>query len=1050
MRLTSFATRQPVTIAMATLAIVLLGWISFRELGTDLLPNLDTPVITVDLRAPGKSSQEMEERYSRSLERDINTLAGVDRVYSVTRPGQSVVVATFSWDTDMAFALLEIQKRTGPYAVDPDVDTLDVVQEDPQALPIARIAVTSSDGDTDPDALLGIVESLVKPKLEALEGVASAQIEGDGEKEIRIELDPYMLEAFDLAASDIVTRIQQANQDVSGGTIEDEGRSFQVKGMARIQTAADIASLIVGERETGGGQTASSAAPSGGASAGAAASEAGRRIPVRLGEVATVSLAVQERQTIVRLDGVECVGIALYKEADASTVDVMEIALEAVNGLDLDLADVSFTTVENQAKFIENAVREVEEAALYGAVLAVIVLLVFLRSWTVTLVIGLAIPISILATFTLMYFQNLTLNIMTLGGLALGAGMLVDNAIIVIENIFRHAERGEDPATAASRGAGEVGTAILASTLTTISVFVPIVYLRGLVGELFKEQAWTVTFSLMSSLVVALTVVPALSARLLHKAKGRPAGGERFGRFLHGVLRHRAIAAVLAVTILGGAGYLAVNIPSEFIPGDDQGLLHIDIALPESTRIEVTDRVAGRVREIASEVGQDDIATLYSRSGIDPTRVASAGDPTGPNRATVSVSLRPEAEISLAGMVEHMDPHLSAIPDLEITYRLHTTALEGVMGAQVAPIEIDVVGDDLDELRRLTDEVATRIAELPSIYNITTNFQGGRPEVDLALKPQIAAAFGLTPQALAETIEQRLAGSVAGELSRNQRARTIRVAYEKIDLRELEAMRIETADGAVLTLGDVAEPRIVEGPREILRDRQRRIGRISGYLVDGAVLGDAAAEVEVLLDQVALPPGYQAHLGGQEQQREESFAGLGFALGLSVLLVYMVMASLFESIVHPLTVMLTVPLAGVGVVAAFWVLGEPLSVMAFIGVIMLAGIAVNDAIILVDHINQLRVGAESLRDAVVRAAQDRLRPILMTSATTILALLPMANGVGEGAQLRAPMAIAVISGLVTSTLMTLIFIPVAYELIDRVRPARVRAAASSRYTDLDD
>ena len=400
-------------------------------------------------------------------------------------------------------------------------------------------------------------------------------------------------------------------------------------------------------------------------------------------------------------------------------------------------------------------------------------------------------------------------------------------------------------------------------------------------------------------------------------------------------------------------------------------------------------------------------------------------------------------------MVGAIDPHVSAIPDLEVKYRLHETALEGVLGAQAAPIQVEIAGDDLDTLRRLTDELSARIDALPSVYNVRTSFQGGRPEIDLTLRTDVAAAFGLTPQSLAQIIEQRLSGSVAGELSRNQRSRTIRVAYERADLRELAGLRIETPDGAVLTLGDVAEPRIVEGPREILRDGQRRIGRISGYLVEGAVLGEAARQVAAALESAVLPAGYRAEIGGEERQRAESFRDLGFALSLSVLLVYMVMASLFESIVHPFTVMLTVPLAGVGVVVSFSALGEPLSVMAYIGIIMLGGIAVNDAIILVFHINQLRVRTPSLRRAVIQAAENRLRPILMTSATTILALLPMAIGVGEGARLRAPMAVAVIGGLVTSTLMTLLLIPVAYEMIDKLRPARVRdgAAASASGSD---
>ncbi|MBT7548944.1 MAG: efflux RND transporter permease subunit [Gemmatimonadetes bacterium] len=452
MSLPEFSTRYPVTVSMLTLAVALLGAISLGKLGTDLLPNVNTPVITVDLQVPGKAPQEVEERYTRRLERDISTISGVDRVYSITRSGQSVVVAEFDWEADMDFALIDVQKKMGVYATDEDIETLDVIQEDPQALPVMRIAVSPT-GDYDLYALLGAVEMVVKPKLEALSGVASADVEGDAEKEIRVTLDPYLLEAFGQDADAVITAITSANEDVSGGTLREAQQSYQVKGLGRLEDMEDVRNVIVGARqgvEAAEGETAQ------------------LQVPVYVRDVGRVALEYEERETIVRLDGVECIGLAVYKEADANTVQVVGAVLAAMGDLDQDLPELRFAVVENQARFIEEAVAEVEEAALYGALLAVVVLFFFLRSWTATLVIGLAIPISILATFTLMYFEGLTLNIMTLGGLALGAGMLVDNAIVVIENIYRHLERGEPADKASAKGASEVGVAIMASTLTTV------------------------------------------------------------------------------------------------------------------------------------------------------------------------------------------------------------------------------------------------------------------------------------------------------------------------------------------------------------------------------------------------------------------------------------------------------------------------------------------------------------------------------------------------------------------------------------------------------
>ena len=1004
---------------MLTLAVALLGVISFDKLGTDLLPNVHTPVITVDLQVPGKAPREMEERYTRRLERDISTISGVDRVYSITRSGQAVVVAEFDWEADMDFALIDVQKRMGSYATDEDIETLDVIQEDPQALPVLRIAVSGARA-ADLDELLGVVDVVVKPKLEALPGVASADIEGDAEKEILVTLDPYRLEAFGQDADGVIAAITAANEDVSGGTLREAQQSYQVKGLGRLEDMEDVRDVIVGARQ-------GVAVPEG--------EDVAAQVPVYVRDVGRVELAYEERETIVRLDGVECIGLALYKEADANTVQVAGAVLEALDGLARDLPDLRFVVVENQARFIEAAVGEVEAAALHGALLAVGVLLFFLRSWTATLVIGLAIPISILATFTLMFFEGLTLNIMTLGGLALGAGMLVDNAIVVIENIYRHLERGEDAPAASAKGASEVGVAIMAATLTTVSVFLPIVYLQGLTSELFKDQAWTVAFALVSSLGVAMVTVPMLTARFLRRRKGvaTEARWLRFRGFLDGALERKGLVFVAVAAAVAATVYIGRGIQTEFIPREDQGLFHVDLALKEGARLEVTDRVAGRVGEIVREIGGDEVAAVYARAGVDPARLANIGDPTGPNRATLSVALAGGERRSVPQLVEAIDRQLAEIPELEVKYQLHETALEGVMGEQAAPVQVEITGDDLDVLRTLCDELAARLEGVESVYNITTSFQGGRPELDLRLREDAVVATGLTVGTIVQALERRLSGQVIGELAKDQRSRDIRVGFERVDLRELPALRLDAPDGAILALGDLSDPQVVAGPREILREDQRRVGRVVGYLAEGAVLGEAIAQIQQIVASMELPYGYRLELGGEERERQASFANLQFALILSVVLVYMVMASLFESLLHPFTVMLTVPLAGVGVAWAFWAAGEPLSVMAYIGIIMLGGIAVNDSIVLVDRINQLRAQLPTVREAVLQGAQDRMRPILMTTATTILALAPMVLGFGEGAGLRAPMAIAVIGGLATSTVVALVVIPVVYETIERLR-----------------
>lgn len=1015
MSLAEFSTRYPVTVAMATFAVILLGWISFTKLGTDLLPDLQTPVVTIDLRSPGKAPREIEEQYTRRLERDVSTVRHVKRVHSVTRAGQTIVVAEFAWEADMDFALLDVQKKVTGYASDEDITMLDVTREDPQASSVLQLAISGGD---DIDALVGTVETIIKPKLESLDGIASAEREGGAQKEVRVILDPYLLETFGVTPSNIITRIQAANSDISGGTLRDGQQSYLVKAIGRLKDANDVNELIIGERREV-----------------TTLGESGIRVPVRIKDIGKVSLEYAEKETIVRLDGTEGVGLAIYKESGKNTVLVVDSALDVVSQIQEDFPNLSIVVVENQANFIKNAIGEVEESALQGAILAIGVLLLALKSWRATLVIGVAIPISILATFTLMYFQNLTLNIMTLGGLALGAGMLVDNAIVVIENIFRHLEKGEEPQVAASKGASEVGVAILASTLTTVSVFLPIVYVQGLAGELFQDQAWTVAYSLMSSLVVAMTTVPMLSARLLKHLRSETVGelrSKRYRDMLEWVLNRKSLVIGFTLILLSFAGYSFFNLHSEFIPREDQGVFEIEMVLDEGSRLELTDKVSRRVGEIIHEVAGTSIKSIYVQSGNDPNRLSGTRSATGPNHAIITVTLSKENDLSANQLIGVLETHLQEIPGATFKYRLRETALEGILGEENAPVQVEVIGDNFDILSRLTVELKQNLAQNLALYNVQTSLQGGQPEVDLSIRDEVAAAFGLNTQSISRTVEQQLTGEIAGELSKDQRTRDIRVKYEDVDLSQLNQLRLETTGGAVLTLGDVVDMDIIEGPREILRENQRRVGRITAHLTEGYSLSQAVTGIEETLRNTILPSGYKISMGGEERERSESFENLSFALILSLILVYMVMASLFESLLHPFTVIFSVPLAGVGVVISFWIIQEPLSVMAYIGIIMLGGIAVNDAIVLVDRINQLRETL-GLREAILQGTQDRLRPILMTSATTILALLPMAMGFGEGAKLRAPMAIAVIGGLISSTLMTLVVIPIMYEFLDRIR-----------------
>jgi HAE1 family hydrophobic/amphiphilic exporter-1 len=634
---------------------------------------------------------------------------------------------------------------------------------------------------------------------------------------------------------------------------------------------------------------------------------------------------------------------------------------------------------------------------------------------------------------------------MTLGGLALGAGMLVDNAIVVIENIFRRRQLGETAEDAAIRGTGEVGVAIFASTLTTIVVFLPIVYVHGVAAELFKDQAWVVAYSLLASLLVAFMLIPALAARLL--AKDTASFKHQHLRFafyenlLQWAMNHRGMVVLAAIFLMAVSAALLPVVGSEFVPRSGENQLQVDIDLPPGAPLEKTSAVLAGVEERTRQILDEQIGNLFSTVNVRSSQSLFTGAEQGEHRASITVNLAKEkSALTPEAAISALRPHLN-LPDITTTFRIRETSLQQTIGTGSAPIVVEVRGNELPTLQETSARVAEALRQLDGLHNVETSFQSGRPEINLHIDRLLAASFGLDVQQIGQRVKERLAGEVVSDFYSEGEDRNIRVAFTPATLAELSDMPIRAPSGAVLRLRDISQLVSGEGPKEIQRHNQSRIAHVTAQLEKGMTLSRAVAAVEKTLINIPLPPDYELRFAGEEASREESFEQMKFALILSIVLVYMVMAALFENLLHPFTILLTLPLAGAGVVFAFLLVGEPLSVMAYIGVIMLAGIAVNNAIVLVDYINRLRAGGMVRREAILQAGRDRLRPILMTTATTILALAPLAIGLGEGARLRAPMAVAVIGGLVTSTLLTLVVIPVVYELIDGVRGEKVKRNA---------
>ncbi len=1040
----NLAVRFPVTVVMIFTGVLLLGYISLDKLGIDLLPDISSPKVVVVLESGNRPPREMEDVFGEQLESQLSTISGVSRVSSVSRVGSIMVTVEFYWDSDMDFALLEVQKNIGYLQADREVDNLSIRRFDPQAAPVLRVGMFPSAEDessADLDEMRRLAEDYVRPALERLRGVAAVRISGGREREVIVETDEFLLDSFGITVDDVASRVREANMDTSGGTLEEEGKIYVIKGVGRFSDLDQLRALTVAYLDR-------SKAPSDLVSQNTAFDPL--KVPVPLSRVARVYYGDKEVRNLVRINGTEGVGLSVHKEGGSNTVMVSDDVRRSLDQLSRSLPGVRFQVVRDQARFITGSIREVEEQALIGALLAIVILFLFLRSFGATLVIALAIPLSIVATFVLMYFAGLSLNIMTLGGLALGVGLLVDNAIVVIENIYRHLQAGKGKIEAAIDGASEVGGAIFASTLTTCVVFLPVVFIGDITGELLKEQAFTVSISLLCSLVVAMVLIPMLASRMLKQKRTAATGpasehvvrSRAYNGLLVWALNHKLIVVVITLVLGLFAAEAFRRSGTEFLPRADQGEFGIRLVLPEGTPVERTAAVSGFVEDLLLENFGEEITAVYSDIGKrrleDELLTEEVWDE---NTSLVLVSLKPFAERDLhtSAIIGAIDPVLRDVPGLETTYNLGETALQQTIGSGDAPVSIEVRGQDVDRLREISDGVAAQLEEMKAggkgIYNVRTSFQGGREELAIHIDRMTAASLGLDVATITRLVRRKLYGEEISIFRAEDEDRDIAIRHPMMNLDQLLNLEIENPTGTRILLKDIARVESETGPREILRRGQSRVALVQADLAEGVTLSEVSGEIGSRLEGMNVPRGYRFLVGGEEQRRQESFDKLRFAMLLALLLVYMVMASQFESLVHPFTIMLTIPMAGVGVAALFYFAGLPLSVMAFIGIIILAGIAVNDGIILIDFVNTLRRRGMKRKEALLAAGQARLRPILMTSSTTILALLPLSLGFGEGAELRAPLAYAIIGGLVTSTILTLVVLPVAYDLIDRLRPA---------------
>jgi hydrophobic/amphiphilic exporter-1 (mainly G- bacteria), HAE1 family len=1037
-RIAQFAVKYPVTVLMLVLGVVLLGFISLGKLGTDLFPNMNNPKIYVELTAGEKPPEEIEKNYVDQIESLSMRQNDVIQVSSVSKIGSALITVEYSWNKDMDEAFLDLQKALNSFSQNSTLTSFNISQYDPNASPVLIVGLKNKQ-ITDMDELRKVAENYIRNELVRIEGIADVKLTGQEESEVVIETNKYVLESFGLTSDAVATQITNYNKNVSGGSISELGLKYTVKGVSVLANLKDLENIIVGFK-TGTSTTTTSTTQG-------TSTTTTEKIPVYLRDVAVIKFKNKDPENIVTLNGERCIGLSIYKEPKFNTVEAVNNITGELDVLARALPGYEFTVIKDQGKYIDSAIKEVKNSGLIGIFLAMIILYVFLRRIGSTLVVSVAIPISIIATFNLMYFNHLTLNIMTLGGLALGAGRLVDDAIVVLENITRNRDEGMPLREAVIAGTGQVGGAITASTITTIVVFLPIVYLRGASGEMFKDQAWTVAFALISSLFVAMLVIPMLVSVFFKERKGQsvqistPMQFRWYPKFLSKVIDKRLLVIILSIIFMGLTALLIPKLGSEYMPKSASSEFTLELNLPEGTTLDRTQSTMQNIEATINELLGDKIKMIYSQAGGELSTETTQTSTNNENYGNIKVFLKSEYASYTEEAITTVDRFLKTIPEIDVSFSQEETALQSSLGTTTAPFVVEVKGKDFSEIEKIINESKSALQYNTGLYNITTSLDQGTPEVEISVDRFKTSYYNVSVDNVINQIKSNLTGASAGTLEKDGEMKDITIKLGDLSLNQLEDLLI-TAGSVKVPLSSLATVKRVVSQREISRHDQSRTSYIYAMVNKSKPFDKVVNEARNSLKSIVLPANYRIDITGEELLRKESNSNLTFALILSIILVFMVLASEFESIIQPFVIILTIPLALVGTILTFFIFGKTLNMMAYIGIIMLGGIAVSNAIILIDRINQLRLTGLGKKDSIITAGSQRIRPILMTSLTTIFALIPLTIGIGESASLRSPMALAVIGGLVTSTILTLIVIPCVYwvfdsfsEMITRKKPA---------------
>lgn len=1050
MFLADISIKRRVMMTMIILSFAVIGLYSLGDLGIDMFPEIEFPFVVVMTIYPGAGPEEVETLITKPIEEEIGSINGVKTIQSVSQEGLSFVFIEFQYGVEVDIAGIDVKEKVDAikYLLPKDIEAPSISKFDINAIPILNLAVSSP---RPLEEVHKLTEDVIEQELAKIQGLASIELVGGREREVRIEADKNALASRGLGLMNIIMAIQSENLNVPSGRIVDGRKEFSIRMASEFASVEELRQLKI-------------AVPEG--------------TPIRLTDVARVIDDFEEQRELARFNNIASVGMNLIKRSDANTVQVAKEIKKSVAKLQETLpADVKIDIARDRSLFIEDSVADVTSNIILGIMLTALVLMIFLQDWQGTLVAAIAMPLSIVSTFTLLKFAGFTLNMMSLMGLAISVGILVANSIVVIENIERYKKLGKSPKEAASKGTSEIAIAVAASTLTNVVVFTPIAFMSGITGQFFRQFGLTVAFATMFSLIISYTLVPMMSSLKLKKGvyvvfaavalfmtynsmgllttliiiaalamfilmeklsfKRRAAAKwdnfydglvESYRNTLRWAISHRKTVVFVIIGIFLLSLPLARYLGSEFMPESDQGSFSISVEMPAGTAFDETDNVLNSIEKVVSQ--QPEVQSFYTALGQSESGEFSAT--AGVNLGVVVVQLADAEfrEASTDDIINRLRPKLASIPAAKLTL----AAISFIGGGGGGDLQIEITGPEMDELNRLSQQIAVIVSETPGLVDVSSSFKIGKPELYITPKRGEISDAGLTAGQVAMSLRNMIEGNVAGKYREAGDEYDIRVRLSERDRGSLENVGdflITTMNGPV-QIARVADLQYREGPATISRKNKERMVSVMANTA-GTTIGEAQAAIEEKLKTLELKPGYKVYFGGMSEMMAESFTELLKALALATILTYMLMAAVLESYKNPFIILLTLPLAIIGVILSLLISGKTISMLSLMAVVMLVGIVVNNGILLIDYIGLLRKDGRGLREAILEACPIRLRPIIMTNLATILGMLPLAMGLGAGGEFRSSMAVVSIGGLITSTIFTLYLIPVIYASFEGMR-----------------